>query len=83
MNGTQQQIHAKIVELASELGRDARKLGWDDEIPASRVLDSPALMELIIWYETTFSIEIDQDQLTIDNFGTINAMAAYLEELHK
>ncbi len=83
MNGTQQQIHAKVVELASQLGRDARKLGWDDEIPASGVLDSPALMELIIWYETTFGIEIDQDELTIDNFGTVNAMAAYLEKARK
>ncbi len=79
----QEQIKAKVVELASQLGRDARKLGWDDEIPASGALDSPALMELIIWYESTFGVEIDQDELTIDNFGTINAMAAYLEQRRK
>ena len=83
MNDIQRQIHAKIVELASQLGRDARKLGLNDEIPASGVLDSPALMELIIWCEMTFGFEIDQDQLTMDNFGTINAMAAYVENMRK
>ena len=40
-------------------------------------------MELIIWCEMTFGFEIDQDQLTMDNFGTINAMAAYVENMRK
>jgi len=83
MNSLQQQIHAKIVELASQFGRNARKLGWDEEIPASGLLDSPALMELIIWCEAAFNLEIDQADLTLDNFGTINAMAAYLEKMRK
>ena len=79
MDAIQQTIHAKIVELARALGRDARRLAPGDDIPASGLLDSPALMELIIWCETEFGIEIDQDQLTLDNFGTIDAMSAYIK----
>jgi D-alanine--poly(phosphoribitol) ligase subunit 2 len=79
MDTIQKTIHAKIVELAKDLGHDARNLGYNDEIPASGLLDSPALMELIIWCEREFGIEIEQDELTLDNFGTIEAMAAYIQ----
>ena len=73
-------IHAKIVELARELGNDARSLRDDDVIPDTGLLDSPALLELIMFYEQTFGLEIDQEDLSLDNFGTIDRMAAYLEK---
>ena len=79
MEAIQQTIHRKIVELARALGRDAHGLRSGDDIPSSGCLDSPALMELIIWCETEFGIEIDQDQLTLDNFGTIEAMTAFIK----
>jgi D-alanine--poly(phosphoribitol) ligase subunit 2 len=79
MEKTHTRIHAKIVELASQLGHDARGLGPDEEIPASGLLDSPALIELIVWCETEFGIEIEQEHLTLDHFGTVDAMCAYIE----
>lgn len=74
-----QTIHAKIVELAAQLGNNATNLKYDQEIPATGLLDSAALMELILWFETTYDLSIDQDQITLENFGTINAMADYRE----
>ena len=79
---TKSVIHAKIVELARELGNDARSLRNDQVIPDTGLLDSPALLELILIYEHTFRLDVDQEDLTLDNFGTIDAMAAYLEK-HK
>ena len=73
-------IHAKIVELARELGNDARSLRNDQVIPDTGWLDSPALLELIMFYEQTFGLEVEQEDLTLDNFGTIDSMAAYLEK---
>ena len=73
-------IRAKIIELARSLGHDARALKDDQEIPGSGLLDSPALMELIIWFEGESGAEIDQDQLTLENFGTVDAMAAYAQK---
>jgi acyl carrier protein len=75
-------IHAKIVELARDLGNDARSLRNDQAIPGTGFLDSPALLELIMFYEHTFALDVDQEDLTLDNFGTIDSMAAYLEK-HK
>jgi len=72
-------IHAKIVEIARQLGNDAATLRFDEEIPASGFLDSAGLMELMMWFETAYDLVIDQDDLTIANFGTVDAMAAYLK----
>lgn len=78
-NDSRQQIHAKIVELAQQLGKDASKLRFDEEIPSTGMLDSAAIMELILWLEGAYDITIAQDDLTLANFGTIDSMAEYLE----
>ncbi len=80
MRNTRQMIHAKVVELAGHLGHKAGDLGYDELIPVRGGLDSAALMELILWYENEFGLEIQQDELTIENFGTIDAMATYAEK---
>jgi acyl carrier protein len=76
---SRQQIHAKVVELARQLGRDASHLRLDEEIPAAGLLDSAAIMELILWFEDEYGLAIPQEDLTLANFGTIDAMSAYLQ----
>jgi acyl carrier protein len=74
-----QAIHAKVVEIARSLGNDARKLSPDQELPASGLLDSAGLMELMMWFEMEYDLSIPQEDFTIPNFGTMQAMASYLE----
>ena len=50
-NDPRQNIHAKIVELAQQIGGDASGLRFDQVIPDTGFLDSAAIMELIIWLE--------------------------------
>ena len=71
-------IHAKVVEIAKSIGKDARKLRNDEVIPSTGLLDSAGLMELMMWFEGAYGLNIDQDDMTIANFGTIDSMAAYL-----
>jgi acyl carrier protein len=78
MASTQETIHAKIVGLASSLGTDARGLRFDQGIPASGYLDSAAIMELVLWLEAEFDLMIPQEDLTLANLGTIDAMVAYI-----
>jgi len=73
-------IRAKVADLAQQLGRDTHNLRDDQEIQVGGLLDSASLMELILWFEAEFELEVDQDQLTLDNFGTINRMASYAEK---
>ena len=73
----EQAIKNKIVEIVDRLGDDARGLTVDELIPATGLLDSVGLLELLAWYEKFFSITLPQEEITIDNLGTISAMAAF------
>ncbi|TMC55063.1 MAG: acyl carrier protein [Chloroflexi bacterium] len=42
------------------------------------ILDSLAMMDLIVWLEQTFGITIETEDLVPENFGTLNAMAVYV-----
>lgn len=71
-------IRAKIIELARALKMDATSLADADIIPASGLLDSTAILELVAWYEQHFGIELAQSEINIDNLGSIDAMAEFL-----
>jgi D-alanine--poly(phosphoribitol) ligase subunit 2 len=79
MSEIKQEIRDKVVELAAQLGNNAKALRDDQEIPSTGWLDSAALMELIVWFESSNDLSIDQSEITLENFGTVNAMAAYYE----
>lgn len=72
-------IKVRILELAKELGRPRDSFGDDEVIPASGILDSASIMMLILWYESEFGVSTDDEDLTLDNFGTINLMADYMQ----
>lgn len=72
-------IRNHVIQIARTLGKDARNLRTEQVIPATGLLDSAGLMELITWYETTYDLNISQDEFTIENFGTVDAMVRYLE----
>lgn len=72
-------IRDKVIELARRRGVDASNLQDTELIPESGALDSVGILELITWFEMTFDITIAQTDLTVENFGTIEAMASYLQ----
>jgi acyl carrier protein len=73
----QDQIRRKVIELAQEIGNDASTLTNDQVLPQTGFLDSAAIMGLIAWYEMTFDLDIRQEDLTVDNFGSVNQMVDY------
>lgn len=71
-------IKAKIVEIVDQLGDDARDLAHDELLPASGLIDSAGLLQLLAWYEHHYAIPLPQDDITIDNLGSIALMADYV-----
>jgi D-alanine--poly(phosphoribitol) ligase subunit 2 len=71
-------IRAKIIDLAKALNADASALGDADIIPASGYLDSTAILELVVWYEQTYDFPLRQEEINIDNLGSIDAMTDFL-----
>ncbi|MBF0446173.1 MAG: acyl carrier protein [Magnetococcales bacterium] len=76
-DSAKQKIREEIQRLATASNNDASAMTDDDIIPVLGVLDSMDLLRLISWYEKTFRLTIPEDEITIDNFGSINAMATY------
>ena len=34
--------------------------------------------ELVVWYERAYGLSLSQDEITIDNLGSVSAMTDYL-----
>jgi len=71
-------IRAKVIELAKALNIDASALADADIIPAAGYLDSTAILELVVWYEQAYDFPLKQEEINIDNLGSINAMTDFL-----
>jgi len=71
-------IRAKIIELAHALDMDASNITDTDIIPATGYVDSTAILELVVWFEKTYDFPLTQEEINIDNLGSIEVMAEFL-----
>lgn len=70
-----QTIRDFLVTLTS---KDVR-IGDDDSLLASRLLDSLKVIELVAFLENHYQVIFDDDELIPDNLDTINAIVGLLE----
>lgn len=63
--------------LSQHLGTDS--LRDDEDIFASGLVNSLFAMELVLFVEGEFSIKIDDQDLQMDNFRSIDALADLIE----
>ena len=71
-------IRQQVLALGKALGRERASLDDGEVLPETGLLDSAAIMQLILWCESEFGISTDDEELTLDNFGTINQMVDYI-----
>jgi acyl carrier protein len=71
-------IRTKVIELARNLGMDASGIQDDDIIPATGYLDSAAILELVVWYEGAYDMTLAQEEINIDNLGSVDAMTDFV-----
>jgi acyl carrier protein len=74
------EIRAKVQELAANMGMDASAMTDDEIIPATGLLDSAGILELVVWYEQQYDMPLEQDEINIDNLGSVDAMVAFVEQ---
>ena len=55
---------------------DIEEIAADDELLGSGMLDSLASAQLMVFIEETYAIKLDPDDLTFENFNTLNALSA-------
>jgi acyl carrier protein len=44
------------------------------------VVDSTAVMEIVVWIEGKFGFDVEIDDITPDNFGSVEKLASYIEK---
>ena len=72
--------HEKIQAFIGTLNPAVKEgTNYDVNLLEEEIVDSVAMMDLIVWFEETFNMTIDPDDLVPENFGSVNAMVAYLE----
>ena len=75
-------MEARILDYIKTelLADDQLDLTADDDLLGSGLISSMAIFRLITFLEETFSVRIPPEEMTIDHFITVNAMAAYVRE---
>ncbi|MEH1798878.1 acyl carrier protein [Nostoc sp.] len=72
------EIQAKIREFLSRFFRN-HDLQLDEDIFALGFVNSMFAMQLVLFIEQAFQINIDNEDLELDNFRTINSMTRLVE----
>jgi len=73
-----------IAFIATNLATgDDVQIELDTDLVGESVVDSTAFMELVLWLEETFSVSVEIDDMTPENFGTVRNMVDYLERRQK
>lgn len=53
----------------------------DQNLLEDDLLDSVAMMELVLWSEEQYGFTVDTDDLTPENFATLVAITEYVEKV--
>ncbi len=77
LNLIRQQIHEYV---AMNFLFDGSSTPLDDNRPLveDAILDQTGVLELVLFLEETYGIQVDDADLTPDNFDSVNAIADYV-----
>jgi len=73
----EQEIRSFLTEKFLLGGSDALK----DDVPLlGNVIDSQGVIELIVFVQERFTIVVDDEEVTTDNFASLKSAAAFIEK---
>jgi len=73
-------LHSKLHQfIEQELLSGTQKVTLEDELLIDGYVDSVGIMSLVAFIQESCEVKVPPEDFTIENFGTINALAAYLE----
>ena len=72
-----ERTRAYITENFLYMRRDFR-LDDNDSLLGSGIIDSMGVMEVIAFIETEFGVDVDDEEVTEENLGSIRAISRYV-----
>ena len=76
----QEDVHTRVHQFIRKnfLFDDTARLGDDQSLLGSGVVDSTGILELISFLEETCGVKFEDSDLVADNFDTINKIAQFI-----
>ena len=68
---------ALISYITTQLASSAPQLTPQSDL--TEVVDSTAVMELVVWMEDNYGFQVELDDITPEQFGTVARLAAFIE----
>jgi acyl carrier protein len=65
--------------ILEKITLDGERIARDEDLLASDILDSMAIVELVSFLEARFGIQVSDDDLMPENFKTIEEIVAFVE----
>jgi acyl carrier protein len=78
-----EQVVQRLIDFIVEndpLAADQLPFPRDESLYERGILDSTAVIELVAFIEQHWSIEIDDDEITVEKMGSLNKMAKLTRE---
>ncbi|MGB7686429.1 MAG: phosphopantetheine-binding protein [Solirubrobacterales bacterium] len=72
--------HAAAIEqfIVTNITGDGESLSRDQDLLAAELIDSLGITELVGFIEAELGVEVDDEDLTPENFRTVNGIAAFV-----
>jgi acyl carrier protein len=68
-----------VAYIRAQLPADAPEIDMDCNLWSEGYLDSTAILDLILWLESTYDVTIENEELTPENFATIRNIEEFLQ----
>jgi len=56
------------------------QLPFDEPIIEHSIIDSTEILKIVLFVEENFDIRVENDEITLENFGSINQINDFVEE---
>lgn len=79
---TQVDIKAQIRRYVAQnflFSDNGFELSDDASFLEEGIVDSTGVLELVLFVEDTYNIEVDDDEIVPDNFDSVGSLAAFIE----
>ena len=75
------EIEQEIRNFLTEKFLFGRSEALNDDLPLlGNVIDSQGVIELIVFVQKRFNIEVDDEEVTGDNFASLKSVVAFIEK---
>jgi len=60
-----------------------RNIQMDDDLLSAGIIDSLGVLQLVAFIEDQFKIQMPDEDVVLENFQSVNALASYLDNFQK